>query len=179
MKDVMEKAAQLEFKLRQPLWDLAGSETFSAEFFDLMVRRVAWAITTGTLNDLTSDAVMFNPDYPGELDVVPEANVESWVRKHKIVDFVREYNPNAVMKLDQLKEKFICRKSEMDEILKPYCDDAYKRSCIVALVESGIKVKMSYAFGLIMPPIKHDEMADLFEKSGLKAYIEKEIKEEK
>lgn len=166
-----------ECLVREALEARVGMNRISDEFFENMIWRTKSAIEIGTLNLLYGDAIMFNKDYPGEMDVVLEEKVSEWIEKYNIVELVREFNPKAAMIPNGRKEKEAQLKAEIKELLKQYCDSDYKMSCIAALAVSEIKTKVWYAFGLVMPPISPDEMEELYEKSGLKAYIMKKSEE--
>lgn len=163
---------------------IVGSNGISHEFRQMMGWRLEAAISAGDTSLLYGDAMIFDPDYPGDLDVVRDNIVENWIERYGIKELAQKYITTDLAD-DEEHKAIVAEKRAMikkwkeraEEILLPYVDKEYARKDIAAMAASNIVDRHCGCYGLILPPISCEEMEGIYKISGLDKFIKEEIEQ--
>ena len=127
------------------------------EFHRTMFGRMLKAVECRNTEFLHGDMLVFNPEYPGELDFETEYEVQSFVEKYRLEELVQTYIQRSRLKEAQ-------RRQEIMDILENYCSTSERRK--MAAIAS-IALEYGIPFGVVSPVVTLEEVKEIFEDSDI------------
>lgn len=139
-------------------------EIGSMEFHRTMFGRMLKAVECRNTDFLYGDMLVFNPEYPGELDFETSIAIVNFVEKHKLSAMVQSYIKKVCIRNERKKDRILKALTEY------YGSNDLKNRAIAAIaIEYG-----GIPFGVIHPMITLDEVKEVFKKVDISKLLEDE-----